>query len=168
MIGRPLPQFWSQQPPGERAFPFAQPCSPRLTCSPLTTSTPRTARACAGSSISKLGEASQTTLNGIHAQAPPAAAAQRALSPPRALRVARSRSASALRPTPESALGVSRSTLTGSLSAAAAMVVQSQAARRQRRQRRQPWGLSRRQEQRGGDGEWRRDAARRSRRAGCR
>ena len=122
MIGRPLPQFWSQQPPGERAFPFAQPCSPRLTCSPLTTSTPRTARTCAGSSISKLGEASQTTLHGIHAQAPPAAAVQRALSPPRALRVARSRSASALRPTPESALGVSRSTLTGSLSMAAAMV----------------------------------------------
>ena len=100
MIGRPLPQFWSQLAPGERAFPCTQPCSLRLTCSPPTTSTPRTARACAGSSISKLGEASQTTLHGIHAQAPPAAAVQRALSPPRALRIARSRSASALRPTP--------------------------------------------------------------------
>ena len=50
-------------------------------------------------------------------------------------------------------IGVSRSSLTCSLSAAAAMVGAEPSARRQRRQRRQPWGLSRRIERRGGDGE---------------
>ena len=138
------------------------------------TSTPRTARACAEPSISRLGEVSRTILHGICARAPPAADFG---TPPTRLtrRPARcSRPAFGHAGAGRGGCRSLRSILTGGWSAAAAMVgagpsssaaaVAAAAAAAAV----EPLAAARAARRRAGDGERRRpDAARRGRRAGC-